>query len=156
YFGRRTPEVDPLPYVVTFSSTVLWIYYGVIDDHNVAILTINSVGSILELVYILLYLYNAPRKSLNRTLWGWCICVLVVASSILITFFALQKYYRIYVVGWICAASSLLIFASPLHIVLQVWRTRDLQLMSLWLSLALTFSGVVWAAYGLLEQEFSV
>lgn len=63
YKKKSAEGYQPLPYVVALFSAMLWIYYALLKTKATFLITINSFGCVIETIYILLFLYYAPRKS---------------------------------------------------------------------------------------------
>ncbi|KAL3638184.1 hypothetical protein CASFOL_017555 [Castilleja foliolosa] len=142
-------------YVVIFTSTVLWTYYGSLEV-NWALIVINAIGGILESVYIAMYIRYATRDSKIRTFTMLAVSVVALVVIIPSSYFLTHFGYRLQVVDKICTVSSLVVFISPLWDMVRVVKTRNAELMSFWLSLALTVSGAAWSVYGLAAHEYSV
>ena len=53
---------ESLPYVVALSSAMLWMYYALLKPATLLI-TINSVGCIIETLYILFYILYASKQA---------------------------------------------------------------------------------------------
>ncbi|KAL3635156.1 hypothetical protein CASFOL_019703 [Castilleja foliolosa] len=147
---------DSLPFVVAFASTILWTYYGILDDHNSSIIATNSIGIVFESVYIVMYMCYASYDYRIRLFKALVFTVVVVPLLILLTFFLAHYYYRVNVVDWVCTVSSLAVFVSPIFDVVRVIKTRDYQQMSFLLSFTFTCSGEAWMTYGLVADDYSV
>ncbi|CAM9003868.1 unnamed protein product [Rhodiola kirilowii] len=77
----------------------------------------------------------------------WNLGVLLVA---LITQFIVP----VKLLGWVCAAYSIAVFAAPLGVVIiQVIRTKRVNFMTLVLSLFVIINAVTWFVYGLLHHK---
>ncbi|OMO99975.1 SWEET sugar transporter [Corchorus capsularis] len=78
-------------------------------------------------------------------------------SLILIfTHFLVKGSIRIQVLGWICVAISVSVFAAPLSIVARVIKTKSVEFMPFNLSFFLTLSAIMWFAYGLFIKDLCV
>lgn len=143
-----------MPYVVALFSAMLWVYYAFVKSNVYLILTINSVGCIIETVYIVMFLAYASRNAriytakilflLNVGLFG-----LILLTTLLLT----EGANRVKVVGWICVAFSVSVFAAPLSIITLVIRTKSVEFMPFFLSFFLTLSGLSWFLYGLFSRD---
>uniref|UniRef100_A0A2N9GPN2 Bidirectional sugar transporter SWEET n=1 Tax=Fagus sylvatica TaxID=28930 RepID=A0A2N9GPN2_FAGSY len=136
---------------------MLWLYYAMLKKNAVLLITINIFGSFIEMIYIILYIAYAPKAPRNLTLKLFVSMNMGLFSLILlVTQFLVKDIYRVQVLGWICVALSVSVFAAPLSIVAQVIRTRSVEFMPFSLSFFLTLSAIMWFAYGLFIKDICV
>ncbi|EYU42078.1 hypothetical protein ABFS82_05G000300 [Erythranthe guttata] len=154
---KSTMGFDSLPYAVALFSAMLWLYYAFLKTNAVLLISINTFGCIVETIYISMFLFYASKKARGRTakLLG-VVNVGVLSLIFVVTFFIFKGQNRVHVVGWICVAVSVCVFAAPLSIVFQVVRTRSVEFMPFPLSFFLTLSAVMWFGYGLFEKDLCV
>ncbi|KAI3452557.1 hypothetical protein Pfo_009221 [Paulownia fortunei] len=154
---KSTMGFDSLPYIVALFSAMLWMYYAFLKTNAILLISINSFGCIIETIYIFIYLFYASKKARSHTakLFG-LMNVGLLSLIFLLTFLIFEGQNRVHVVGWICVAVSVSVFAAPLSIVFQVVRTRSIEFMPFPLSFFLTLSAVVWFAYGLFQKDLCV
>ncbi|XP_051144587.1 bidirectional sugar transporter N3-like [Andrographis paniculata] len=154
---KSTAGFDSLPYLVTLFSAMLWMYYAFLKTNSILLISINSFGCVVETIYILMYLFYASNKARSHTakLLG-VMNVGMLSLIFLVTFFTFKGLNRLHIVGWICDAVSVSVFAAPLTIVFQVVRTRSVEFMPFPLSFFLTLSAVMWFAYGLFQKDLYV
>ncbi|KAL0327391.1 UNVERIFIED_CONTAM: Bidirectional sugar transporter SWEET15 [Sesamum angustifolium] len=157
YKERSTMGFDSLPYVVALFSAMLWMYYAFLKTNAILLISINLFGCIIEAIYIFIYLFYASKKARTHTAKLLSLInVGLLALIFLLTFFIFKGPIRVHVVGWICVAVSVSVFAAPLTIVFQVVRTRSVEFMPFPLSFFLTLSAVMWFAYGLFQKDLCV
>ncbi|XWS68783.1 hypothetical protein CRYUN_Cryun04dG0121900 [Craigia yunnanensis] len=75
---------------------------------------------------------------------------------LIVTHFLVKSSTRVQVLGWICVAISVSVFAAPLNIVARVIRTRSVEFMPFNLSFFLTLSAIMWFSYGLFIKDICV
>ncbi|KAJ0490968.1 putative SWEET sugar transporter [Helianthus annuus] len=75
---------------------------------------------------------------------------------LLMLYFFLDGSIRSVVVGWICAALSVCVFAAPLTIVWKVVKTKSVEFMPFPLSCLLTLCAMMWFAYGVYTKDLCV
>uniref|UniRef100_A0A0D9VGC4 Bidirectional sugar transporter SWEET n=1 Tax=Leersia perrieri TaxID=77586 RepID=A0A0D9VGC4_9ORYZ len=158
YRKKSTEGFQSTPYVVTLFSCMLWMYYAFVKSGAELLVTINGVGCVIETLYLAMYLAYAPKSArmltarmllgLNVGLFGLValVTLLLPAGGLL----------RVHVLGWICVAVSLSVFAAPLSIIRLVIRTKSVEFMPFSLSFFLVISAVVWFAYGMLKRDVFV
>ncbi|CAL1405695.1 unnamed protein product [Linum trigynum] len=156
YRSKSTEGFHSVPYVASQFSAMLWIYYAVLKSNDL-LLVVNSVGFAVETFYILAFVAYAPKqakiltvKLVSVTSVGGFIAILVLTR-----FFAKGE-VRLQVVGWLCAALSCFMFASPLTIMRQVMHTKSVEFMPFTLSFFLFLSATLWLAYGLLLHDYYI
>ncbi|XP_054807256.1 bidirectional sugar transporter N3-like [Prosopis cineraria] len=158
YKKKSTEGFQSLPYLVALFSSMLWLYYAFIKTGEMLLITINSFGCVMEIIYITMYLIYAPRNARNLTikLFG-AMNVGAFGLIAVVTHFAVHDdSLRVQVLGWICVSIAVSVFASPLSIMAQVIRTKSVEYMPFNLSFFLTLSAVLWFAYGLFLKDICI
>ncbi|XP_078156478.1 bidirectional sugar transporter SWEET14-like [Carex rostrata] len=154
YRKKSTEGFQCVPYVVALFSAMLWIYYALLKPNSYLLITINTIGCIIETAYIIVYLVYAPKKAkictakllvvLNVGLFG-----LILVLTLLLS----RGRDRIRILGWVCVGFSVSVFVAPLSIIRLVIRTKSVEFMPFSLSFFLTVSAVIWFSYGLLTKD---
>ncbi|KAA3463703.1 bidirectional sugar transporter SWEET15 [Gossypium australe] len=157
YKKKSTESFQSLPYQVALFSCMLWLYYALIKKGAFLLITINAFGCVVETIYISMFLAYASKNSRMSAMKLFISMNLGLFSFILIfTHFLLKSSIRIQVLGWICVAISVSVFAAPLNIMARVIRTKSVEFMPFTLSFFLTLSAVMWFAYGLFIKDLCV
>ncbi|KAL5983699.1 hypothetical protein ACLOJK_017790 [Asimina triloba] len=114
-----TEGFDSLPYVCALLSSSLWTYYGLLNPDGLLIVTVNSVGAVLELTYVGLFLTYAPKGAKMKTLISALILdVVFLGGAISVTSLVLRERLRLTVIGFMCVGLSLFFYGSPLVVML--------------------------------------
>ncbi|KAK8613301.1 hypothetical protein V6N13_101066 [Hibiscus sabdariffa] len=154
---KSTESFQSLPYQVALFSSMLWLYYALIKRGAFLLITINSFGCVVETIYISMYIAYASKDSRKSAMKLFVAMNVGLFSFILIlTHFLLKSSIRVPVLGWICVAISVSVFAAPLNIMARVVRTKSVEFMPFNLSFFLTLSAVMWFAYGLFIKDLCV
>ncbi|KAK7295869.1 hypothetical protein RJT34_18783 [Clitoria ternatea] len=157
YKKKSTEGFQSLPYLVALFSSMLWLYYAFLKKDAVLLMTINSFGCFVEIIYIVLYIIYASGDARKLTLkLFFAMNVGSFALILLVTHFAIHGSLRVQVLGWICVTLSVSVFAAPLSIVAQVVRTKSVEFMPFNLSLTLTLSATAWFGYGLFLKDICI
>uniref|UniRef100_A0A453I873 Bidirectional sugar transporter SWEET n=1 Tax=Aegilops tauschii subsp. strangulata TaxID=200361 RepID=A0A453I873_AEGTS len=157
YKRKSTESFQSVPYAMALLSAMLWLYYALLTK-DLLLLTINTVGCVVESAYLAIYLAYAPKQArtftaklvciMNVALYGAMVCVLQLLVK--------DGESRVTIAGGIGSAFALAVFVAPLAIIRQVIRTKSVEFLPFWLSFFLTISAVVWFFYGLLMKDFFV
>ena len=67
YKKRSTEGFQAVPYVVALFSAMLWLYYALLKKKEIFLITINSVGCIIETLYIVFFCVYASKSIRVRT-----------------------------------------------------------------------------------------
>ncbi|KAL3617579.1 hypothetical protein CASFOL_037900 [Castilleja foliolosa] len=157
YKKKSTEGYQSVPYVVGLFSAMLWIYYAFLKPDTTLLITINSVGCLVQSAYICFYIFYAKRNTRVQTLRALlCLNVIGLGLIVLLTHFYAKESYRADIVGWICLVFSLCVFVAPLFVVRQVIRTKSVEYMPFLLSFFLTLSAIMWFFYGLLLKDYNI
>ncbi|KAI3997666.1 hypothetical protein MKX01_040639 [Papaver californicum] len=71
YKKKTTEGFQSLPYVVASFSSMLWIYYAFLKSDATFLITINSVGCVIETIYLTMYMAYAARKARLPNILGF-------------------------------------------------------------------------------------
>nr|GMD57835.1 bidirectional sugar transporter N3-like [Ipomoea batatas] len=146
-----------VPYVVSLFSAMLWMYYAFLKKTAPLLITINSIGCVIETLYISIFLGYASKTARRHTMKMLLLLVGGLYSVIVLgTMFPFKGALRVAIVGWICVAFSVCVFAAPLSIVFKVVKTKSVEFMPFNLSFFLTLTAVMWLGYGLLLKDMCI
>ncbi|KAL4202848.1 hypothetical protein AMTRI_Chr02g265580 [Amborella trichopoda] len=150
---KSTENFKGLPFVCTLLSTSLWSYYGLLKPGGLLVLTVNGVGVAMEAIYVSLFLFYAPKNVKVKT--AMLVLVLNVGFLglvIMVTMLLLHAPLRLQVVGFLSAALTLGMYASPMAVMRRVIVTKSVEYMPFFLFL----NGGVWFLYSLLVGDFFI
>ncbi|XP_023745802.1 bidirectional sugar transporter SWEET14 [Lactuca sativa] len=157
YKKKSTEGFQSVPYVVGLFSAMLWIYYALLKANAMLLITINSVGCVIQTFYICFFLFYAPKKARVESLKLIMLMIVVGFGLIVVlTQFLANGTTRVAIVGWICLVFALCVFVAPLGVLRQVIKTKSVEYMPILLSAALTLNAITWFFYGLLLRDFNI
>ncbi|XP_076932426.1 bidirectional sugar transporter SWEET14-like [Bidens hawaiensis] len=157
YKKKSTEGFQSIPYVVGLFSAMLWIYYALLKGNAMLLITINSVGILIQTFYLCVYVIYAPKKARMDTLKLIMLFIVIgFGLIVLLTQFLTKGAQRGVIVGWVCLVFALCVFVAPLGVLRQVIRTKSVEYMPIMLSLALTLSAVMWFFYGLFLGDINI
>ncbi|XP_016194752.1 bidirectional sugar transporter NEC1-like [Arachis ipaensis] len=157
YKNKSSEGFQSIPYVVALLSAMLLLYYGYLKTNAILIITINCIGCVIEVAYLLMYIIYAPRKHKISTLWMMLGAdVAGLGITMIITTFIVRGDKRVHAVGWICAIFNIAVFAAPLSIMRRVMKTKSVEYMPFSLSLFLTLCATMWFFYGLFDKDYYI
>ncbi|PKA55263.1 Bidirectional sugar transporter SWEET14 [Apostasia shenzhenica] len=155
YKKKSTEEFQSVPYVVALFSAMLWLYYAFIKTNEILLIMVNSFGVIMESMYIIIFLFYAHEKARIYAVKIITFLIVGVFSLIVLaTLFLVRGHEkRVEVIGWICVAFAVSVFAAPLSIMKQVIETKSVEFLQFHLSFFLTLSAITWFLYGFLIRD---
>ncbi|XP_073139069.1 bidirectional sugar transporter NEC1-like [Henckelia pumila] len=153
---KSSKGFQAIPYSVSLFSASLLLYYAILKTNAMLIVTINSVGCVIESIYLFLYFVYAPKKAKMFTVWLIIVDLGALGLVTVISLFAFKGSDRVSLVGWTCAAVNLAVFAAPLSIMKQVIRTKSVEFMPFSLSFFLTLCATMWFFYGFFIKDYFI
>ncbi|KAF0913604.1 hypothetical protein E2562_023715 [Oryza meyeriana var. granulata] len=155
--SKSTEDFRWLPYVTTLLSTSLWTFYGLLKPGGLLIVTVNGAGAALEAIYVTLYLAYAPRETKAKMAKAvLAVNVGALAAVVVVALVALHGGVRLFVVGVLCAALTIGMYAAPMAAMRTVVKTRSVEYMPFSLSFFLFLNGGVWSVYSLLVKDYFI
>ncbi|KAF7126852.1 hypothetical protein RHSIM_Rhsim11G0077500 [Rhododendron simsii] len=153
--NKSTEEFPGFPYVMTLLNCLLSAWYGMpfVSEHNMLVSTINGTGTVIESIYVLIFLVYAPKKDKGKILGLLTFVLSVFASVAFISSFALHGNSRTLFSGFAASIFSIIMYASPLSVMRTVIKTKSVEYMPFLLSLFVFLCGTSWFIYGLLGND---
>ncbi|KAF8007268.1 hypothetical protein BT93_K1310 [Corymbia citriodora subsp. variegata] len=154
---KSTENYKGDPYITTLLSTSLWSFYGILKPGGLLVLTVNAAGAIMQFIYVTLFLIYAPKDKkiklmkLVAILNGGFLGVVIA-----VTLLAIHGDLRLTVVGILCAALTIGMYASPLVVMRTVIKTKSVEYMPFFLSFFLFLNAGVWSSYAVLVKDFYI
>ncbi|XP_043704057.1 bidirectional sugar transporter SWEET5-like [Telopea speciosissima] len=147
---------EPDPYLASILNCSMWVFYGLpfVHPHSLLVITINSVGLFLEIIYILVFIIygtNKKRMKIGLVLLVEAIFFAVIVVIALLCFHTTTR--RTLFVGIICVFFNCCMYLSPLLIMKKVITTKSVKYMPFLLSLTNFLNGVCWLIYALLRFD---
>ncbi|XP_022982560.1 bidirectional sugar transporter SWEET5-like [Cucurbita maxima] len=156
---KSVEEFKPDPYIATVLNCMFWVFYGMpfVHPDSMLVITINSVGLVLEMVYLTIFFIFADYRGRTKVCISILIELIFVSIVIHITTLALHgTKNRSLLVGIICDIFNVLMYVSPLTIMKKVIQTRSVKYMPFTLSLANFFNGCIWTSYALIKFDIYI
>ncbi|KAK2388482.1 Nodulin MtN3 family protein [Trifolium repens] len=149
-------QFSAVPYLATLMNCMVWTLYGLpmVHPHSILVVTINGAGCVVEIIYLTLFLIYSDRKKRLKVFLGILLELIFIS---LLTFVSLTMFHtvnkRSAVVGTICMLFNIGMYASPLSIMKMVIKTKSVEYMPFFLSLASFGNGVSWTIYALIPFD---
>lgn len=158
YRRKSTEGFQSIPYSVSLFSAMLYLYYAYLKNNEILLITINSFGTGIEVMYLTIFMIYATKEAkIFATKLLIVFNVVAFGAIVVLTYiFAKNNELRISIVGWICAVFSVSVFAAPLSIMRRVIQTKSVEFMPFPLSFFLTICAVMWFFYGLLKKDMYI
>ncbi|KAF8643623.1 hypothetical protein HU200_066679 [Digitaria exilis] len=154
-------EFSCVPYILALFNCLLYTWYGlpVVSSgwENFPVATINGVGILLEITFISIYIWFAPRDKKRfalqlvlpvLTLFG----LTAFFSSFMVHTHRMRKIF----VGSVGLVASISMYSSPMVAAKQVIATKSVEFMPFYLSLFSFLSSSLWMIYGLLGRDLFI
>ncbi|KAK4271226.1 hypothetical protein QN277_019949 [Acacia crassicarpa] len=151
---KTVEEFKPDPYIATLLNCAFWVLYGMpfVHPHSILVLTINSVGLVLEFVYVIIFYIYATKMGRKKVVVWLLVEAVFFTAIVLITMLALHgTKRRSLVVGILSDVFNVMMYASPLTIMAKVIRSKSVKYMPFWLSVTNFLNGLCWTTYALIH-----
>ncbi|XP_057769419.1 bidirectional sugar transporter SWEET6b-like [Salvia miltiorrhiza] len=155
YKNKNTEDFDSFPYLSAFMNCIMWIFYGMpfVHPDSVLIITINSFGLLLEIIYLITFFIYTSSKQRKRIILGILLELVLFAIIIVVTLLALHTTTRrSMIVGILCDIFGILMYASPLSTMRLVIQQKNPESMPFWLCVTGFLNGAIWFCYAFLKK----
>nr|GMD87779.1 bidirectional sugar transporter SWEET2a-like [Ipomoea batatas] len=156
--SQSTEQFSGLPYIYALLNCLICLWYGtpIVSPGIILVFTVNSVGAIFQLVYITIFIIYAERTKKLKML-GWLLGVFAVFAIIAsVSICVFEPPNRQLFVGYLSVLSLISMFASPLFIINLVIKTKSVEYMPFYLSLATFLMSLSFFVYGLFQHDLFI
>ncbi|XWS10184.1 hypothetical protein CRYUN_Cryun39dG0053700 [Craigia yunnanensis] len=153
--NRSTEHFSGLPYIYALLNCLICTWYGtpLISYDNVPVMTVNSIGAVFQIAYIILFIVYADKEKKMKML-GLLLAVFGLLASIIAgSLQIVDREARWILVGLLSCASLISMFASPLFIINLVIRTKSVEFMPFYLSLSTFLMSTSFFLYGIFNFD---
>ncbi|KAF8034194.1 hypothetical protein BT93_C0467 [Corymbia citriodora subsp. variegata] len=182
--NKSVEEYEVDPYLATVLNCTFWLIYGLpfVHPDRILVLTINPIGLAIELIYIGIFFFYAPNQGRKKVVYCLCGGVIFVVMVLLVFLQAFHDHKRrIFAFGSICNVFNIIMYSSPLTIMVCTHPSPSLvvnykpslldcfasfftfveksdhhEYMPFYLSLANFLNGCVWTAYALVKLDIFI
>ncbi|KAJ4973954.1 hypothetical protein NE237_007128 [Protea cynaroides] len=147
---------EPEPYLASVLNCMLWVFYGLplVHPDSILVVTINSIGLFLEMIYVIIYFIYAPVKERTKVVVVFFLELLLLGVVVVVTLLCFHDTIkRSLLVGSIAVVFTALMYSSPLLMMGKVIKTKSVEYMPFLLSLTSFLNGSVWVIYALLRFD---
>ncbi|RAL40905.1 hypothetical protein DM860_008603 [Cuscuta australis] len=157
--NRSVEGFHPWPYHAALMNCLMWVFYAMpsVHPHSVLVMTINSIGIVLEICYLIVFfVFTSPRNRGRMVgLFGVQMLVLtVIVVGTLLGADTIEK--RTKIVGSLCVVFGIILYASPLSVMKTVIRSGSAEYLPGWLIASGFANGVLWAAYACIRFDIFI
>ncbi|KAK2654087.1 hypothetical protein Ddye_013943 [Dipteronia dyeriana] len=135
---KSTEEFSCIPYLISLLNCLIYTWYGLpivsYKWENFPLVTINGLGILLEISFIVIYFWFATAKTKA-------------------TFVFHDHHDRKVFVGSVGLVACVAMYGSPLVVMKQVIETKSVEFMPFYLSFFSFMASSLWMAYGLLGHD---
>ncbi|KAK9734994.1 hypothetical protein RND81_04G176200 [Saponaria officinalis] len=142
--------------VAGIMNCVMWVFYSMpfVHPHSILVTTINSLGLAMYIGFNMVYLMyadNHKRKSMALYYIAELMFLAALACTTMLAFHSHTA--RSNFVGVFCDVFGIILYGSPLTVMLKVIKTKSVEFMPPSVSLAGFLNGVVWSAYACIRFD---
>ncbi|CAN6683571.1 unnamed protein product [Malus baccata var. baccata] len=153
--NRSTEQFSGMPYIYGLLNCLICCWYGmpIVKNGIILVATVNSVGTVFQLVYLSIFISYAER-ALKMRMLALLIAVFVLFVSIVVVSLSLFDYNgRQLFVGYLSIASLIFMYGSPLIVINLVIKTKSVEFMPFNLSFATFLVSFSFTAYGVFKMD---
>ncbi|MED6221053.1 hypothetical protein PIB30_050732 [Stylosanthes scabra] len=158
---KSTEEFSCIPYIVALLNCLLFTWYGLpvvsCKWENFPLVTVNGVGILFELSYVLIYFcFSSPKGKVKVAITAIPVLIVFCAIAIASAFAFPDHRHRKLLVGSVGLGVSIAMYSSPLVAMKKVIQSKSVEFMPLPLSFCSFLASSLWLTYGILIRDIFV
>nr|UJT76396.1 bidirectional sugar transporter SWEET4b [Hemerocallis fulva] len=156
---KDVEQFSPVPYLATLLNCMLWVLYGlpIVHPDSTLVITINGAGVVIELIYIAIFvIFSDGKKRLNVFLIFIGEVIFTFTFGVLVIELLHTTTRRSTLVGILCVIFCIMMYVAPLSVMRMVIKTKSVEYMPLFISVASFCNGACWTVYSLLKFDLNI
>ncbi|KQK08221.1 bidirectional sugar transporter SWEET2a [Brachypodium distachyon] len=153
-----TEQFSAMPYLYSLLNCLVCMWYALpfVSYGVVLVATVNTIGAAFQLAYTAIFIAFADGKKRLKVsvLLAGVFCLFGLIMYVSMALFDHKP--RQTFVGYLSVVSLICMFASPLSIIKLVIKTKSVEYMPFYLSLAMSLMSASFFAYGVLLHDFFI
>uniref|UniRef100_T1JAX8 Sugar transporter SWEET n=1 Tax=Strigamia maritima TaxID=126957 RepID=T1JAX8_STRMM len=151
---RDTTEVSAFPFLAGVINCSLWLKYGILQRDR-TLMTVNSVGLFLQIIYAVFYYWYSSNKSYIKKMF--LVTALILFPILLyLKYFATDLIVATQTSGLVACCASIIFCASPLAGLAVVCKTKNAESLPFTLILMTLVMSLLWFLYGVLHDDYFI
>ncbi|KAL1191873.1 Bidirectional sugar transporter SWEET7 [Cardamine amara subsp. amara] len=154
---KSVEQYSPIPYLATLINCLVWVLYGLpmVHPKSTLVVTINGTGILIEVVFITIFFVycRVPKQRLVIAIVITIQAIFMGVLSLLVFTLQHTTTKRTMSVGLVCCVFNVMMYASPLSVMKMVIKTKSVEFMPFWLSLAGFLNAGVWTIYAVIPFD---
>lgn len=121
-------QFSPAPYLATLVNCMVWTLYGLpmVNPDNILVLTINGSGSVVEIVYVTLFIIYSNRNKRLKVLMWLVVELLFIGALAFVTLILVHSAKkRSAIVGTTCIVFNIMMYAAPLAVMVSNYQIKE-------------------------------
>ncbi|GAB4860692.1 hypothetical protein Ancab_035854 [Ancistrocladus abbreviatus] len=117
--AKSVQHFKPDPYLATILNCALWVFYGMpfVHPDSLLVITINGAGLVIETIYNLIFFIYSSSLQRKKIVLTLLVEFIFFAGVVLITLKVFHDIKpRTIFVGALCVAFNIIMYASPLTV----------------------------------------
>ncbi|KAF2306822.1 hypothetical protein GH714_021706 [Hevea brasiliensis] len=118
-WSKSTEQFSGIPYVMTLLNCLISAWYGLpfVSKNNLLVSTISGTGAVIETIFVLIFIIYAPRKEKYKILGLLTLVLTIFATVAFVSLYALHDNTRKLFCGYATTIFSIIMYSSPLSII---------------------------------------
>nr|GLL37341.1 Nodulin MtN3 family protein isoform 3 [Ipomoea trifida] len=149
---------NAVPHMCQLVCRSLWVFYGfLVPFDGLLIITVNSVGVLSQIIYVIIYLVYAPMdKKVKALVLVGLMNICFPGLAIALSLFVFHGNARHTFVGFLCAVLTITMYAAPISVMISVIKTRSVEYMPFIVSLFLLLNAAAWFAFAMFLMDLYI
>ncbi|CAH2071006.1 unnamed protein product, partial [Thlaspi arvense] len=119
---KSVEDYSPVPYLATLINCMVWVLYGLpmVHPNSTLVVTINGAGVLIETVFITIFFIFCDRKKRRLMIAAILAVEAVFVAVLTVLVFTLEHTTnkRTMSVGIVCCVFNVMMYASPLSVMI--------------------------------------